>query len=135
MYKIVVDSAHSLIRLDMDGMLSPAEADRLVADLIGRIAAERMTGYGLIIDVSRCPVQAQDIIAAMRGHLGRMRNARAVAVVAGSMLGRLQLQRLFDQPFARIVDSYDEARAWVLSGQEPGKLKDLRLNVQDDETA
>ena len=52
-----------------------------------------------------------------------MKNARAVAVVAGSMLVRLQLQRLFDQPFARITDSYDEARAWVLSGHEPGKLK------------
>lgn len=120
-YKIVVDKAHSLIRLDMQGMLSPNEADRLVADLIGRVMAERMTSYGLIIDVSRCPVQAQDMIAAMRGHLGGMKNAQAVAVVAGSMLVRLQLQRIFDQPFARITNSYDEARAWVLSGKEPGK--------------
>nr|WP_246359441.1 hypothetical protein [Sphingomonas yantingensis] len=103
----------------MEGMLSPAEADRLVADLIARITAERMSSYALIIDVSRCPVQAQDMIAAMRGHLGGMKNARAVAVVAGSMLVRLQLQRIFDQPFTRIANSYDEARAWVLSGQEP----------------
>ncbi|WP_294264411.1 hypothetical protein [uncultured Sphingomonas sp.] len=119
MYKIVVDRTHSLVKLDMEGMLSPVEADRLVADLIARITAERMSSYALIIDVSRCPVQAQDMIAAMRGHLGGMKNARAVAVVAGSMLVRLQLQRIFDQPFTRITNSYDEARAWVLSGQEP----------------
>lgn len=55
-YRIVVDRAHSLIRLDMEGMLTPAEADRLVADLIARITAERLNSYVLIIDVSRCPV-------------------------------------------------------------------------------
>ncbi len=32
MYKIVVDRTHALIRLDMHGMLTPPDADQLVAD-------------------------------------------------------------------------------------------------------
>lgn len=123
MYRIVVDRAHSLVRLDMEGMLTPDEADRLVADLVDRIAEARFEAYVLVIDVSRCPVQAQAMIETMRGHLPRMKNARRVAIVTGAALVRLQVRRLFDQPFVRFADRYEEARAWVLSGIEPGGVR------------
>lgn len=73
MYKIVVDRSHALLRLDMHGMLSRADADQLVADLIAQITAARLPSYVMIIDVSRCPVQAQDMIAAMGDHLTKMK--------------------------------------------------------------
>lgn len=120
MYKLVVDRHHALIRLDMEGMLSPADADRLVEDLIGQIAAARLARYGLIIDVSRCPVQAQDMIAAMGGHLTMMKHAHALAIVTGTTLVRLQVRRIFDQPFTRFTTTYAEALAWVVAGTEPG---------------
>ena len=120
MYKIVVDRPHSLVRIDMEGMLSPAEADRLVGDLIARITAAGMPSYALIIDVSRCPAQAQDMIATMGAHMSKMKHARALALVTGTMLVRLQVRRIFDQPFTRFAETYDEALAWVVSGIEPG---------------
>lgn len=119
MYKIVVDRTHALIRLDMHGMLTRADADRLVADLIAQITAARLPSYAMIIDVSRCPVQAQDMIAAMGDHLTRMKNARALAIVTGTTLVRLQVRRIFNQPFTRFATSYDDALAWVVSGIEP----------------
>lgn len=59
MYKIIVDRSHALVKIEMEGMLSVAEADALVGDLIRQITEARLASYGLIIDVSRCPVQAQ----------------------------------------------------------------------------
>lgn len=119
MYKIVIDRQHALVRLDMTGMLSRADADRLVAELVAQIAAARLPSYAFIIDVSRSPVQAQDMIAAMGEHLAKMKNARALAIVTGATLVRLQVRRIFDQPFARFTNTYDQALAWVLSGIEP----------------
>lgn len=119
MYKLVVDRTHSLVKLDMEGMLTPADADRLVGDLMAKIAEAQLTSYALIIDVSRCPVQAQDMIAAMSEHLKHMKNARALAIVTGTMLVRLQVRRIFDQPFTRFTRTYKEALAWVLTGAEP----------------
>ena len=95
------------------------DADRLVADLITQITAARLPSYAMIIDVSRCPVQAQDMIAAMGDHLTKMRNARALAIVTGTTLVRLQVRRIFNQPFTRFATSYDHALAWVVSGIEP----------------
>ncbi|WBH17454.1 hypothetical protein [Sphingomonas radiodurans] len=120
MYKIIVDRSHALVKIEMEGMLSVAEADALVGDLIRQITEARLASYGLIIDVSRCPVQAQDMIATMGAHLAGMKNARALAVVTGTMLVRLQVRRIFDQPFTRFTATYDEARRWVLLGIEPG---------------
>ena len=120
MYKIVVDRTHALIRLDMEGLLSPAEGNELVRDLIGRIAAARLASYALIIDVSRCPVQGQDMVATMGEHLTKMKHARALAIVTGTTLVRLQVRRIFNQPFTRFASSYDDALAWVLTGREPG---------------
>ncbi|WP_085808576.1 hypothetical protein [Sphingomonas sp. TZW2008] len=119
MYKIVVDRAHALVKIEMEGMLSVAQADALVGELIAKITAARLDRYALILDVSRCPVQAQDMIAAMGGHLTKMRNAHALGIVTGTMLVRMQVRRIFDQPFTRFTATYDEARAWVLSGIEP----------------
>lgn len=125
MYKLVVDRQHSLVRLDMEGMLTPAQADQLVGDLMRQIAAARFASYALVIDVSRCPVQAQDMIGAMGAHLTKMKNARALAIVTGTTLVRIQVRRIFDQPFTRFAATYDEALAWVLSGIEPGITKPL----------
>lgn len=119
MYKIVVDRSHALLRLDMHGMLSRADADQLVADLIAQITAARLPSYVMIIDVSRCPVQAKDMTAAMGDHLTKMKNARALAIVTGTTLVRLQVRRIFNQPLTRFTTSYDDALAWVVSGIEP----------------
>lgn len=115
MYKIVIDPTHALVRLDMEGMLSLAESDRLVGDLIHSIREARLRRYAIVIDVTRCGVQSQDMIAAMAAHLTKMQNAYAIALVTGTTLVRMQVQRIFAQPIAHFAATYDEALRWVLS--------------------
>lgn len=120
MYSITVDRADALVNLQLYGMLTVADTNMLVTDLIQQITDAKLDSYGMIIDVSRCPVQSQDMVNAMGQHLTRMRRARALAVVTGTMLARLQVRRIFSQPFARFTSTLEEARNWVVLGIEPG---------------
>lgn len=119
MYRISVDRADALVNIEMYGMLAVEDANALVAELIQQITQARLERYALIIDVSSCPVQSQDMINAMAKHLTRMQRATAVALVTGTMLARLQVRRIFDQPFTRFTSTREEARNWVLLGIEP----------------
>ena len=122
MYKITVDRGHALIKLEMRAMLDVADAARLVSELIEQVAEAKFESYALILDIAECPVQSQDMIAAMGQHLTRMKRVRAIAIVTGTMLARLQVRRIFSQPFTRFTSTYDEGLRWVLSGIEPGAL-------------
>ena len=73
----------------------------------------------MVIDVSDCLIQQQDTPKAFGAHMASMPKARAIAIVTGSSLARMQIRRLFTQPYARIVATVDEGRAWVLYGTEP----------------
>ncbi len=115
MYKIVIDPTHALVRLDMAGMLSPTESDQLVGDLVRSIGEARLRRYAIIIDVTWCGVQSQDMIAAMASHLTKMQNAYAIALVTGTTLVRMQLRRIFSQPTVHFAATYDDALRWVLS--------------------
>lgn len=119
MYKITVDRGHGLVKIEMRAMLDVADSARLVADLIAQITEARLESYALILDIAECPVQSQEMIAAMGQHLTRMQRVRAIAIVTGKMLVRLQVRRIFSQPFTRFTATYDEALRWVLSGDEP----------------
>ncbi|TPG53906.1 hypothetical protein [Sphingomonas glacialis] len=120
MYKITVDRGHALIKIEMRAMLDVADSARLVSELIAQITEARLESYALILDISQCPVQSQDMISAMGQHLTRMKRVRAIAIVTGTMLARLQVRRIFSQPFTRFTSTYDEGLRWVLSGIEPG---------------
>lgn len=120
MYKITVDRGHALVKIEMRAMLDVADSARLVSELIAQITEARLESYALILDISQCPVQSQEMIAAMGQHLTLMKRVRAIAIVTGTMLARLQVRRIFSQPFTRFTSTYDEALRWVLSGAEPG---------------
>lgn len=121
MYKIAVDPIHALVRLQMNAMLGVPDTERLVADLIKTITEAKLDNYALIIDVSQCPVQSQDMIASMERLLKHMKRVRALAIVTGKTLVRLQVQRIFLQPYARFASTTDEALKWVLFGTEPAQ--------------
>lgn len=120
MYDIRVDAARNLVEVTLSGMMSVAETARYMADLKHAISARRLDGsYVLVLDVSDCPIQSREMMQAMGSYMAAMPRARAIALVTGSALARLQLRRLFVQPYARIVATPGDARAWVLAGIEP----------------
>lgn len=119
MYSIVVDRTHSVIEATLTGMLTTNEVAAYIVDVKRAFVMNRLHGYSMVIDVTGCPIQPQDIIRDMGSHMATMPKAHALAVVVGSSLARMQIRRLFTQPYARIVATVEEGRAWVISGTEP----------------
>jgi hypothetical protein len=101
-------------------MLSLDETATYINDLRRSFVVNKLRpNYAMVIDVSACNIQAQDMIKAMGEHMAAMPKARAIAIVTGSSLARMQVRRLFTQPYARIVSTQEEALAWVKDGVEP----------------
>lgn len=119
MYVIDLDKSQELISVRLSGMLMPDEVAEYVAELARQITANRLRHYAMVIDVTECPIQHQDTIGAFGRHMATMPKARALAIVTGSSLARMQVRRLFTQPYARVAATVAEARAWVLDGVEP----------------
>lgn len=119
MFHIRVLRHHELIEVDLRGMLGIEEVADYIAELKRQFVINNLHSYAMVIDVTDCPIQSQDMICAMGAHMATMPKARALAIVTGSSLARMQVRRLFTQPYARIVATVDEGRAWVLCGTEP----------------
>lgn len=121
MHQITVTPSNNLVDITLSGLMSPDDVRTYIADLTHQMVKGRLSaGYRMIIDVSDCPIQTQDMINTMASHMSGMLKAGAIAIVTGSSLARMQVRRLFHQPYARVVGTPAEARAWVLSGMEPG---------------
>lgn len=122
MYRIAVDGRRGFVEVTLGGMLSVEETATYINDLRRAYVVNKLRApYSMIVDVSACNIQAQDMIKAMGEHMASMPKAKAIAIVTGSSLARMQIRRLFTQPYARIVATKEEARAWVHSGLEPSE--------------
>ncbi len=119
MYDIRVDRAHSVIEVTLGGMMTTEEVASYIADLKRVFVTDKLHDYAMVIDATDCPIQQQDIVQAMGVHMATMPKARALAIVTGSSLARMQIRRLFTQPYARVVASVEDGRAWVVQGVEP----------------
>ncbi|WP_267395765.1 MULTISPECIES: STAS/SEC14 domain-containing protein [unclassified Sphingomonas] len=123
MYRIAVDARRGLVEVVLSGMLSLDETATYINDLRRSFVVNKLQpNYAMVIDVSACNIQAQDMIKAMGEHMAAMPKARAIVIVTGSSLARMQVRRLFTQPYARIVSTQEEALAWVKDGVEPVKI-------------
>lgn len=119
MYDIRVDKEDGVISVTLSGMLTISEVASYIADIKRSFVHNNLRSYAMIIDVSACPIQQQDVIGAMGQHMASMPKARSLAIVTGSSLARMQIRRLFRQPYARIVSRREDGLAWVVSGIEP----------------
>lgn len=119
MYDIHIDRTHNLVEATLGGMMTIDEVAAYIVDLKRAFVMNKLHSYSMIVDVTNCPIQQQSMIQAMGSHMATMPKATALAVVVGSSLARMQVRRLFTQPYARIVSTTEEGRAWVLSGTEP----------------
>lgn len=119
MYEVKVDKPRALIEVRLGGMMTVEEVGAYIAELQRVFIANRLRTYVMVIDVSACPIQSQDMIAAMGTHMAKMPKARALAVITGSSLAKMQVRRLFTQPYTRVVTTRSDGLAWVLQGIEP----------------
>lgn len=85
-----------------------SEAERLI-----RHGFARHRGYRMLIDVSDCAIQSQDVIEAFARHVAAVPRARRLAVVAGSAVARMQISRVLNRPGIELFDSLSDATAWL----------------------
>lgn len=119
MYRIALDSQHGVINVTLSGMMTIDEVAAYIADVKRTCVANRLREYAMVIDVRDCPIQQQDTIKAMGAHMATMPKARSLAVVTGSSLAKMQIRRLFTQPYARIVNTIEDGQEWVVEQVEP----------------
>lgn len=119
MYDIKVTESLGLVHVTLAGLMSVEEVGRYIADLKHEFIRHRLRRWRFLLDITQCPIQQQDMLVAMGQHMATMPKAQSIGVVTGSSLARMQVKRLFKQPYARVTASMTEARAWVLNGTEP----------------
>lgn len=119
MYSIEFDAKTGVLEVVLSGFLATDEVDAYIADVERAFTKVKVRDYAALIDVSDCRIQSQETISRMAQHLAKLPKSRALAVVTGSPLARMQVRRIFNQSYMRIVSKKADGVAWVMSGIEP----------------
>lgn len=120
MYCILVNPDANAVESIFAGFLSVAEIAAYDVDLQKRFDQGHLTaGYRMLLDVSGCPIQPREVIAAFQTHVEGCPKASCIAVVAGGSMVRMQVRRILAQPYTRIFDTRSEAQDWRDQRHEP----------------
>jgi hypothetical protein len=112
MYRINFDEDERTLRLLLTGLWTRAIFDAFAADF--RAALRRDGPFVILSDCRGYPVQSSEVGVAWAGLLGEDSAIRSpYAVVAGSMLNKLQAERALTVPTLRVFLDMAEARAWL----------------------
>jgi hypothetical protein len=115
MYAIDTDPARNLILVRLGGMMSVDEVAEYMHQLRRRFVEDSFrAGYRILVDVSECLIQSQDMIIAMGKHMATFPKASRIAMVSRSSLARMQIRRLMTQSYASVFETPDEALAWLV---------------------
>lgn len=119
MLRIIVYKPTELVEVRLSGSISPDQVMEGIAAFKRELALSGLRRYGLVLDVTDSPIQSQEMVRVMGEQMVVMPKAQALAIVTVSSLAKMQIRRLFTQPYARIVPTIEDGRAWVLHGTEP----------------
>lgn len=115
-FSFEMDAAAGLVRTRVTGMFRPGDVERYFA---AQRQAVRSSGcpFGdhlALVDLRALPVQSQEVVLEFQRRLGAGGVARRAALVCGSALLRLQMNRLLaDRDDARTFTDEGEAERWL----------------------
>ena len=115
--EVVVDVAHSLVRYTLSGFFDVAGVAAFEAQRRRGLATLRCgpNRHVTLLDVSGCRIQTQEVVARFADMLRDRRwAARALAIVVGSSIARMQLRRILDRDEIGWFATVAEAEAWLL---------------------
>ena len=120
MYDISFDERTGLLTMVLTGFWTGNLLKRF-ADELGEVASEaarRRPDFPVLTDARDFPVQSAEITAGLARIIqeGGMRNPGRRAAVVGSVLGKLQAERVMTEPHLRVFTEIGEARAWLTEG-------------------
>lgn len=119
-FTITHDRTARLLRWTLRGFWEADDARDFMAAMRTEISSlgrppQRWNGLG---DAREFPIQSPEVSDLMRrGPAGSLRHDGRIAIVVGSMLGKLQATRSLDDPKTRCFLTMEEACAWL--GMEP----------------
>lgn len=121
MFAFRIDEQKKLVHVEVAGIMSVEEADRLTQELVGNASAARRKfgSFRLLVDARESPVQPAATMARYKSpHELLETDKDRYAIVLGSMLSKLQTDRMFVDDRMRAFLSLEKAECW-LSGDLP----------------
>ncbi|WP_210359379.1 MULTISPECIES: STAS/SEC14 domain-containing protein [Sphingomonas] len=114
MYAIDLHPERNFVDIRWTGLFTADAVAGYANELERRfVAGGFRPGYLLRMDMSATTVQPREAVDAIHARLGDFPRARRIAVVTGSAITRLQVQRFMTQPYLRIFADPDAALAWL----------------------
>lgn len=117
MYEIAYEAAQRVVRMRMAGFWSPDTAIRFSSEVLTLCerVARRDGRYAVLLDGTAFDVQTPEVAGRLAAltRAGVALSDAPYAMAVGSMLAKLQAQRLLNVPNARVFLAAEEAEAWL----------------------
>lgn len=128
-YRIKTDPPRNQLRLTFSGHMNVALLDAFEKEFEAALALmaegnERPDRYLVLVDLRQQQVQQQDVVARFQAIVARFKpSLRRIAVVmSGSVLHKMQAQRIGGMENHAIFCSEEDALNWLVSeGEQTGK--------------
>jgi hypothetical protein len=114
-YHLQVCAPGDLIIATLAGFFSLADVESYAREaeaLIERCSREH-GGYRILIDISDCAVQPQEVTAAFNRHVAAVPRSERVAVVTSSPMIRMQIRRIVGRRDLEVFEGLAEAQEWI----------------------
>lgn len=110
------DARTGIIHIVGSGLWSAATAERNFLDMQAAAATARqqMPNLRVLVDIRAAAVQTPEATARMQGHIESLWGSTdRIAVVVGSILAKMQVDRVTDSQTHRIFATIADAKAWL----------------------
>jgi hypothetical protein len=120
MYTIATEPQHRLVRITISGLLT---VDCVAALYREEHEAIRAMGCPLgqqivLVDITKCPLQFQEVVENFREGIGSEKSARRIAFVTGPSAARMQARRIIEREDVQLFETRPEAERWLLRASE-----------------
>lgn len=118
MFVFKVDEQKKLVRLEVSGIMSVSEAEKLNEEILANASAARRQfgSFRLLVDARLFPVQPADTASSFNPPSEVLKgDSDRYAVVVGSSLSKLQADRILGDARTRTFSSLNEAESWLLA--------------------
>ena len=117
MYRVAYDAPANVLRIHVSGFWKPEDVPPFAKAVgtAGQAARAVRDDFDTLVESLDFPVQANDVADLLTNVLtgGQALTSGRFAIVVGSHLNRLQVERTLIHPRLRTFLSVDEAQAWL----------------------
>ena len=123
MHEVRYDAAAALLRIRMAGFWTLADVRRFAADLRAIVVPmpESHRGFDMLTDSTDFPVQSREVtdgLAQIIEVTDQMEKPGRRAIVVGSVMSKLQAERVLAGPHVRVFLAETEPQAWLAASRE-----------------